>query len=605
MCGIAGLYNVPETAERKSHAIRAMTDSLRHRGPDGGQIFIDNNVALGHRRLSIIAPVESANQPMRRGPLVIVYNGELYNYREEKERLQSIGTAFHTESDTEVILALYESEGTSCFKRLNGIFAFAIYDERTGRLVCARDHLGIKPFLYAERGKGILFASELKSLLSSSMIERSIDQEALYLLLQTGSVPQPHTMVKDIKALMPGHFMTCGADGIKIERYYSMSPAKISLSSDIEWQEYIHECLIRSIKDQLVSDVPVGAFLSGGVDSGLIAALMREHSSQVKTYSVGFENSQTAGQYDETTEAESVAAYLGTDHQTLIVSDSEAKDLLPQIIYGLDHPTIDGLNSFFVSKVTSSHVRVALSGTGADEIFAGYSWFEQMRSYENANFINRIKYKARGQSAEKFYASLHGAFPARIIDNLLADRLSKRPSRAIATNIPGSHGIKRTSDLVIGTFLQNQLLPDIDTASMFHGLEVRVPYLSINLVESSLALPDHLKLGASDPKAPARSYAANGTKKILVDIARTYLPSGFDLRPKRGFAMPMERWMNSIWKDQMDETTSSNTIKQRGIFDEHQLSNLVGQGRLPWTWTWLLMSIELWCRNVLDERPVT
>ncbi len=600
MCGIAGLWNLDRPAPDRETIIKRMVECLRHRGPDGTQFLTKDNATLGHARLAIIAPDPSANQPMTRGPYTIVYNGELYNYREEKARLKAKGFYFQTESDTEVILALYEEGGTNCFQHMNGIFAFALYDERQKILVCARDHFGINPLLYARAEKGIIFASELKSILSSNLIERKVDNDALTLLMQTGSIPQPYTMVEGIKSLMPGHFMVCSNDNIHIERYYTLRQADISFKTDTEWQSAIHEKIRAAVKDQLVSDVPLGAFLSGGVDSGVIAALMKECSANVKTYSVGFEHSKSSGQYDETDEAAAVAHHLGTDHHTFTITDVEAKTVLPSIIRGIDHPSIDGMNSYFVSQTTSRHVRVALSGTGADEIFGGYVWFANMRDYENADILQKLKYTLKGQDYLSYYKSLHGVFSKTTTQKLLGKNYTNT-KRPLQPNLKNSHGIARTSDLVISSFLQNQLLPDINTAALTHGLEVRVPYLSVDLVETALAMPDHMKLGTNDNTAIAGSYAAEGTKKVLIDIARQYLPEGFDNRPKRGFAMPMARWLETIWKEDLAEATSTQTIKNRGLFDADQVSTLRESSNLPWTQNWLLMSVELWCRHVLDE----
>lgn len=599
MCGIAGLYKVGLPRERQEQCILEMTNRLRHRGPDGGDIYSSEGIVFGHRRLSIIAPTSDADQPMRRGSLVIIYNGELYNYREEKKRLELKGVTFKTKSDTEVVLALFEAEGVSSFTRLNGIFSFAIYNEETGSLICARDHFGIKPFLYAEVDKGIVFSSELKPILSSGLVKRQVDHEALALLLKTGSVSQPYTMVQGVKSLMPGHYMVFENGGVKIEPYYVLKARNIGISSDEDWKDAIHESVRRAVKEQLVADTPVGAFLSGGVDSGLIVAIMREMSSDVKTYSVGFEHANISGQYDETYEAEGVANFLKTDHQAFIVSDSDAKNELVNIIKGLDHPTIDGVNSYFVSKATSAHVRVALSGTGADEILGGYAWFANMRNFDNASILEKIKHGLKGQGYIGYYKSLHGCFSEKSVKSLLGS-CYKSVNCSLIQRLSDKTGVARTSDLVMGSFLQNQLLPDIDTASMAHGLEVRVPYLNVDSVELCLAAPDHLKLGYGDMTAPEGSYAREGTKKVLVDIARDYLPTGFDTRPKRGFSMPMERWLKTIWKDEVEEMLSFESVKNRGVFDPAMVERIKAT-KAPWTQIWLLMVIEIWCRDVLYE----
>lgn len=603
MCGIAGIWSASLATADKAAIITRMTDSLRHRGPDGGNIHIEGPVALGHRRLSIIAPESSANQPMHRGPLTIVYNGELYNYREQKELLEEKGVKFTTRSDTEVLLALYENEGESCFARLNGIFAALIYNSETGKLVVVRDQFGIKPLLYSKTAQGFIFASELKALLSSNLIDRKICRKGLALLLRTGSVPQPETMIEGVKSLLPGHYMVVERGNVEIKQYYRIHAASVAPHSQVEWQEMMHACLKKNIIAQLVSDVSLGAFLSGGVDSGLIAAIMKEHGGEVKTFSVGFEKSEISDQYDETSEAQKVAEYLQTQHETFTITDQKIAGLLPELVRGLDHPTIDGINSYFVSLVTSQHVRVALSGTGADEIFGGYAWFDDMHRFDKAGPFERVKNAVTGQDFVKYYRGLHGAFSQRDVYKLLPSFPLKIDSY-LPDVMPESSVITRTSGLVMGSFLQNQLLPDIDAASMAHALEVRVPYLSPDVVELALAVPDKFKKGPLDASALDGSYAANGTKKILVDIARSYLPEGFDLRPKRGFGMPMSRWLQTVWADNVKYCLSPETVSKRGIFDTQVVADLYSHykaGSVPWTQVWLLTAIEIWCDEVLSQ----
>lgn len=604
MCGIAGLFGGQYSPLQRAEIAGRMTDAIRHRGPDGGQHYSDERVGLGHRRLSIIAPDESANQPMRRGSLLIIYNGELYNYKEERARLENKGISFRTQSDTEVLLALFEDEGASCFERLDGIFACAIYDESTGRLVCARDQYGTKPFLYSRTGNGLVFASELKALLASGLVKRTINGKAISLLLRTGSVPQPETMVEGVESLLPGHMMVLDGGQVRISQYYKLSAAPVAFHSDGEWREAMHEALKKSIVGQMVSDVPLGAFLSGGVDSGLIAAVMKEKGGAVKTFSVGFEKGSSSDPYDEADEAAAVAKFLETEHLSYIVSDNEASAELANIVAGLDHPTIDGINSYFVSKIAARDVRVALSGTGADEVFGGYAWFGNMLSFQRPSLRERAINLAKGFDFKTYYESLHGAY-SRAQAQALLPEIYMAGERYLPDPLANADTVSRTSGLVMGSFLQNQLLPDVDTASMAHGLEVRVPYLSPAVVGLALAVPPHLKIGSPDATAPAASYAAEGTKKILIDIARGYLPAGFDMKPKRGFAMPMARWLATVWKEQMDYYLSDTKIKETGIFSAPVVAGykaLHTAGQLPWTQIWLLLSVQIWADTVLNAK---
>lgn len=603
MCGIAGIWNCNINLDDTASSIKRMTNALLHRGPDGGNIFVHKDISLGHRRLSIISPDESSNQPMVRNNLMIVYNGELYNYKEERRRLLEKGLSFFTQSDTEVILALYEDEGIDFLKRLNGIFSFALYDKSQKTLICVRDHFGIKPFFYARYKDGIVFASELKSILSSGLVSKNINHRAVNSLLLKGSIEQPMTMLDDVESLMPGHFIICKDKTIKIQKYYTPSPANISFMDDTSWKQAIHNSFKNSVMEQLVSDVPLGAFLSGGVDSGLITAIMAKHAHHAKTFSVGFERQKNSDQYDETSDAEIIANHIGTDHTCFTIADSDVKNDLKHIVRALDHPTIDGINSYYVSKVTSSHVRVALSGTGADEIFGGYKWFFDMQAFYNAGFLQKIKNKIKYRSGFDYYNSLHSVFSKPFIESLLvkSDKDDISHHFLLQSN-DFSEDISGTSKMVMETFLRNQLLPDIDTASMAHGLEVRVPFLSKELVEMALALPDHLKTGKPDLNAICGSYKREGTKAILLDIAKDYLPADIATRPKRGFLLPMARWMNTVWAEELQDCISIETLKKRDIFNEQTVINLLKEkSGLPWTQKWLIMALELWCQNILDE----
>lgn len=601
MCGITGIWNIQQSEQDLIRIVQAMTDAQKHRGPDNGHVEkISDGVVFGHRRLSIIDTSPDGHQPMHRANCVITYNGELYNYRSERQRLEAKGIAFKTNSDTEVLLALYEEKGPDFVKDLNGIFAFALYDKEKQMLICARDHFGIKPFNYIQSKGGLIFASEFKGLLASGLIERSIDMDALALLLKKGSVPQPYTLIKGVKSLLPGHVMVCSKSEVEIKRYYTPSPAKLSVSSDQEYKEMVHELLFQTVQDQLVSDVPIGAFLSGGVDSGLICAMMKKAGGDVKTYSVGFEAPQGTAEYDETNEAAMVAEHLGIEHTTFTISEQEAKSALLPIIKGLDQPGIDGLNSYFVSSVAAKSLRAALSGTGGDEGFGGYEWFPRMAAFHEANPLQRLKRMLRGRDEIAHYDSFHGVFSKSLAQDLLGHGVhyvdTYGPVRETLKNFDTT--VSRTSCLVMGSFLQNQLLPDIDKASMAHSLEVRVPFLSQDVVETAMALPDHLKIGQPDHDAEPGSYVAEGTKKILVDIAADYLPEGYDTRPKRGFALPMNHWLSSIWSEPVKDVLSYETVKRRGLFDPEAVQSIINDA--PWTQTWLLASIELWCQEVLE-----
>ncbi|HEU5460247.1 MAG TPA: asparagine synthase (glutamine-hydrolyzing), partial [Pyrinomonadaceae bacterium] len=393
MCGICGVWG-----EGRAE-VRAMVSALRHRGPDDSGVLEDTNVTLGMTRLAIIDVSRTGHQPMVSPDeqIRIVYNGELYNFREERTLLEKIGYTFRSTSDTEVVLRMYEHYGDDFLLRLRGMFALAIHDKRSGRerLLLARDQLGIKPLLYTTMRGRLIFASEIKALLASGLVAPEIDPVALRLLLTHGAIVQPHTILSGVKMLLPGHrlVVTQGYEP-RVERYWSLG---LDRRPDLRTRSYdeqvdaVRSALEESVRLQMVSDVPLGAFLSGGVDSSLLVALMAKNTSgeRLKTFSVGFE---AEGEHiDETDDAQATARFLGTDHRRVVVHGNDLRDRISQIAYHLDQPTVDGVNSYFVSMAARGYVTVAISGTGGDELFAGYPWFEQLASGESASWKSTAK----------------------------------------------------------------------------------------------------------------------------------------------------------------------------------------------------------------------
>ncbi len=604
MCGIAGLYHSNLSEGDRKKIVTDMGAALKKRGPDGDGYFLSQNVALAHRRLAIIAPSPEGLQPLTRNNLVITYNGELYNYLEQKERLEKKGFVFRTKTDTEVILALFEEQGLDFVKNLNGIFAFAIYDKTTGRLICVRDQFGIKPFLYSKTEQGLVFASELKSILASSLVERKINYQGLQSLMEKGSVSQPLSMVEGVHHLMPGHLMILEKDQIKVHRYFDLAEYNENkISDEVALTQDFEEALTKSIHEQMVSDVPLGAFLSGGIDSSLIVALMKRKKSDIQTFSVGFESRHFTDQFSETSLAKYVADHLQTEHHEIIISDSEIKNQLRSIVFDLDHPSIDGLNSYFVSKFASQKLKVSLSGTGADEILSGYIWFKQMLDFSKATKVSKIIHSLKGKNFISYYNSLHRVFNDAEISGLLKAPPNK--SYNIEDPLFEKDPLSRTSGLVVTGYLQNQLLADIDTASMAHGLEVRVPYLNPILVQKALALPTKLKMGNPDSPRYEDSYEESGVKKVLLNIGKKYLPSDFSTRKKRGFSLPMKSWLSSTWATELLENLSAETVTKRGVFNPQATRKLYEgflNNTVPWTQVWLLLSVELWCQEVLDAK---
>lgn len=646
MCGIAGI-----SGSSPPGSIKAMVAAMHHRGPDDSGTRVDEGIALGMARLAVIDTTSAGHQPMLSpdGLVCIVYNGETYNFREERAILEEKGYVFESHTDTEVVLCMYQEYGDDFLLRMRGMFALAIYDKRKGsgreRLLLARDQLGIKPLLYCRTGNHFLFASELKSILASGLVERRVDPEALRLLLTFGSVTQPHTMISGVKMLLPGHRLISENGCERIERFWWLDVGRRADVAQLPYQELtdlVRDSLEESVRLQMVSDVQLGAFLSGGVDSSLLVALMARNSShRIKTFSVGFE--AEGASMDESGDAESTARFIGTDHARVVVKGQDVRDRIRHIASALDQPSVDGVNSYFVSLAARQAVTVAISGTGGDELFAGYPWFITMVVNAERELRNPLRSQlgrvgaslARwpvfdGMMSGRLGArldSLRGSFGfvpsyARIYQIFGVCGAARLLSPAIragsligrdlgldvesADEIPTAPALERVSALCLRGYTQNQLLRDIDAVSMAHSLEVRVPFLDPVLADLALSLPRSAKLGslASVRNPELASYRSTGTKKILVDIGSELLPPGMDTQPKRGFGMPFDVWMKGPLRDVLEDALSPMVVRARGFFDEMAVTRVKDDflsGKGSWPQPWLLMMTELWCREVLDR----
>lgn len=634
MCGIAGSFQAANRA-----AVQSMIGAMRHRGPDDNGLFADDKVIIAQARLAIIDTSSGGHQPMASedGRVVIVYNGEIYNFRSERAVLEARGYTFQTNSDTEVVLKLYQEFGEGFLARLRGIFALAIYDRREGRdaLLLARDQFGIKPLLYTETGDGLVFASELKGILASGKVRRAVDHQALQQLLSLGSIYQPATLVSGVKSLPAAHLMRIDTDGIVIRRYWSYGLDRVAGLRSRPYQEQVDQfadLMRQSVRQQMVADVPVGAFLSGGVDSSLIVALMaREAGGHIKTFSVGFEPGADAT--DESHEAAQIAKLLETDHSRVEIAASDMVEHLRNFVQGLDQPSVDGLNSYFVSHAAAQHVTVSLSGTGGDELFLGYPWFanvertikETLRG--NHGRVNRLLSRlpmgravaARLAPREIHPAAFHDIFARQyhcfgpdLAQELLSSQARENVSfRTLGEDIADCDELRnagwldRSSVLCLNGYTRNQLLRDIDACSMVHSLEVRVPFLDVDIADFALSLPASSKIQISDETFnPYASYSAAGVKRIVCDVARRYLPNEFfDTRAKRGFALPYGDWLKGPLADVLNDCLSRDSIIKAGLFNPDAVERVLSDfhaGRRPWSHPWLLMITELWRREVLS-----
>ena len=643
MCGICGFAGA-----RADDALSAMVGALHHRGPDDAGTWTSESASLGMARLAVLDLSAAGHQPMATddGLVRIVYNGEVYNFREERQRLEAGGARFRSTSDTEVVLRLYERHGDDFVTRLRGMFAVAVWDARRGpgleRLVLARDHLGIKPLLYATAGGRLLFASELKALLAGGLVAPRIDPVALRMLLTYGSVVQPRTMIQGVSALPPAHRLVVERGTMRVERYWALSTDRVpglrARTHDAQ-VEHVAAVLEESARLQLVSDVPLGAFLSGGVDSSILVAIMTQAlGTPVRTFSVGFAGA--ANDIDESGDAERMAAFLGTNHTTSVVTGDDVRARITHIASALDQPSVDGVNSYFVSMAARRDVTVAVSGTGGDELFAGYPWFitmareseraarEPWRAMARSVIAAAARHRAfdrllRRRGGGRVHGWRRGNFVGAYADTyqifgpvgaarLLAPALvgpaaaGTPPHRDLAAldELRASSPIERVTALATRGYLTNQLLRDIDAVSMAHSLEVRVPYLDPIVADTALSLPDSAKLGdvyGADPFG--RTYRETGAKRVLIDVGKRWLPPEFDRQPKRGFAMPFADWLRGPLSDVLADTLDPHVVRERGLLDAvaaAQVRERFARGAAGWAEPWVLMMLELWCREVLD-----
>ena len=551
-----------------------MGDAMAHRGPDGSGEWTAGPAGLAHRRLAII-DLTGGRQPMASAATgcVLTFNGEIYNFRELRQRLEREGQPFFERSDTEVVLRAYEQWGDACVDRLHGMFAFAIWDPRRARLFAARDRLGIKPLYYRWQGHTLTFASELKAILAAESGERpALDPRSFDRYLRLQYVPAPHTMVAGVKQLLPGCTLTLSLDGQPQESRYWQARAKASGASSTE---EFQERLSAVVRSHLVADVPVGALLSGGLDSSLVVAhMVREASGPVHTFAVGFEDAHL----DERDSARQVAAHLGTVHHEQLVTDADAAATLPHIVAAMDEPLADyaALPTYLIARFAAQHVKVVLTGEGADELFAGY------RRYRRDRILAPI---ARFRHA---YQASH-VFSGRETSLLLGRRLSRFERAA--------HSGRRTSDTLnqlllrdVEGWLPDNLLVKVDRMTMLCSLEARVPYLDHQFVEYALGIP-----------AASKLRLLSGPNKLLMrEAAGAMIPAVIAARPKQGFKPPIDAWLRGRLRPLAHDALLSSTSRLRTYIDPRSIRRLLTDhdaGRANGHRIWALLIHELWSRE--------
>ena len=604
MCGITGYIDFNNQSSKE--ILAQMTHSLEHRGPDGFgiELFNGNNfqLGLGHRRLSIIDLSSAAKQPMFFNQFSITYNGEIYNYKEIIKDLEQLGHVFNSSSDTEMILHAYAEWGVSCLERFIGMFAFVIYDKEKQEAFCARDRVGVKPFFYYWNEGLFLFGSELKAFHKHPSFEKEINLDAVAAFMQYGNVPTNHCIFQNCNKLKPGHYLVFNLNTktYHSKRYWNVYDAYNSPKQDISMDEAKSETekILQSAFDyRMVSDVPVGVFLSGGYDSACVTALLqKDRTDKLKTFTIGVPDIGL----NEAPYAKDVAKHLGTDHHEYTCTQKEAIDLIDDLPYYYDEPFADSsaLPTTLVSKMAKEKVTVALSADGGDEIFAGYNRYDYLIRYGNKinkipefarksisglmnvipsnkipilknkyNFHNRyekLKGILKNPSSEKIMLSLSQQYTDDQIQEMLRNTVNVLDTAYISNELQKDMFSPLAYMMAIDyqTYLVDDIMQKVDRASMSVSLEGREPFLDHRIIDWVATLPDEFKY-------------QNGVKKhILKEIVHQYIPKHMMDRPKMGFAIPIAKWMNQELKERIDTFINEKNIKEQGIFNWENISAL-------------------------------
>jgi asparagine synthase (glutamine-hydrolysing) len=605
MCGITGIFAFNLIGNVNKINITAATMALSKRGPDFQDIYFDENVGLGHRRLSIIDTSSVANQPMwdESKRYAIIFNGEIFNYRELRQGLEAKGTSFFSNSDTEVLLKLYLHEGENALQKVNGFFAFCIYDKQQQSFFIARDRFGIKPLLYAFDDDKFLCASEMKSILSYG-IEKELDYESLHTYLQLNYIPAPNTIFKTVKKLLPGHYLKVSRRNLKIEKWYDIPYDSSKVNNAISYDDAksrFKELLEASVQRRLVSDVPLGSFLSGGIDSSVIAALAKKHKPDLHTFSIGFRDEKF---FDETEYANLVAKHIQSEHTVFSLTNDDLYKHIHDILNYLDEPFADSsaINVYILSKETRKHATVALSGDGADELLGGYNkhaaflrlinkgWKENLATgllplmkalpqSRNNSFSNKIRQLVRFAegakltSKERYWRWAGFATEGesiKLLNETVREKLVQTEYEARKNHslrfIPENYSMNDILRSDVDMVLPNDMLTKVDLMSMAHGLEIRVPFLDYELVNFIFSLPSGYKINQDI------------RKRILQDSFRDMLPPQLYNRPKKGFEVPLLKWLRKEMKSIINDDLLSKTfIEEQGIFDVHEIEKLKTQ----------------------------
>lgn len=634
MCGITGLFDTRGTRETDRAVLSRMNDSQRHRGPDEGSLYTGPGIGLGHRRLSVI-DIATGQQPLfnEDGSVVVVFNGEIYNYQQLIPELKALGHVFHTRSDTEVIVHAWEAWGAECVKRFRGMFAFALWDENRQTLFMARDRMGVKPFYYALLENGIfLFGSELKSILVHDDFHRDMDPQAVEDYFALGYVPEPRTIFRQARKLPPAHTLTIRRDQPLAQpvAYWDVRFKPDNTIQSADAQQELVSRLNESVRLRMIAEVPLGAFLSGGVDSSAVVALMAGQTSEpVNTCSIGFDEPS----FNESEFAQMVATRYDTRHRVEVVR-SDDFDLVDTLARLYDEPYADSsaIPTYRVCQLARKHVTVALSGDGGDEFFGGYRRYrlhlmeEQMRAalpmgvlrpvfglmgqlYPKADWAPRVfraKTTFEGLARTSVDAYLHSVSVLRapMRDALFSQRLKTELAGYSVQQVFHHHAHQAGTDdplsliqyLDLKTYLVGDINTKVDRASMAHSLEVREPLMDHELVEWLATLPSRLKIKGQEGKY------------LLKKSMEPYLPNDVLYRPKMGFSVPLARWFRGPLKQRVRDAVLGARLADTGWFNPHYLQHLVNAhqaGERDYSAPlWALLMFEAFLRQVVDGHPL-
>jgi asparagine synthase (glutamine-hydrolysing) len=625
MCGIVGIVAAPGGSPPSEAVGHAMNAAITHRGPDDEGLYRDERAMIGMRRLSII-DLSGGHQPVHNedGTIQAVFNGEIYNFRELRAELEGFGHRFYTQSDTEAIVHGYEQWGEGVFARLDGMFGIALWDTRSRTLVLGRDRFGEKPLFYAlqaDEGGRLLFASELKSLLRVPGFQRRVAPEAVRAYVAFGYVPTPGSIFEGVHKLPPGHYARFSDGKLAVERYYKLDLEPKSTLTEADAERELARLLDQAVASRLVADVPFGAFLSGGLDSSVVVALMSRHLKQpVRTFSIGFQEPE----YNELSDAKRVSRHLGTEHEELVV-EPDAVDLLQNLVWYLDEPFADSsaVPTYLVAKLARERVKMVLTGDAGDEAFAGYDRYLRYLDLQRLGVLKpaaaatvaaagALVPAERGFRLRRIAERLRQPFPDSYLSGVAVTRESvarellgeavAAPSRsanghygalgAVARSAEGLEALDRCVSIDFASYLPDDVLVKLDRMAMANSLEGRAPLLDHRVVEFGVRLPRELRI---------KSHRG---KYLLRKVAARWLPPDVLDKPKHGFGIPLAKWFRGPLAGLAADILGSRAFRERGLmrpeaaqrFLKEHLASQADYGEL----LWLVLSLELWARRYLD-----